>query len=99
MRENKEIYADLEKISQDYERDRIASLSPAEREQLNSSDIQLRAFLTLRLEKEIARQRVFREIARNVLQGLILDSGLNWASDPQLRDAMLMSGDEVEWEN
>jgi hypothetical protein len=34
MRENKEIYADLEKISQDYEHDRIAALSPAEREQL-----------------------------------------------------------------
>jgi hypothetical protein len=34
MRENKEIYADLEKISQEYERDRIAALSPAERELL-----------------------------------------------------------------
>jgi len=40
---------------------------------------------------------VFREIARNVLQGLILDSGLNWASDTQLRDAMFMGGEEVEW--
>jgi len=34
MRENKEIYADLEKISQEYERHRIASLSPGEKEQL-----------------------------------------------------------------
>ena len=34
MRENREIYADLEKISQEYERDRMAALSPAEREQL-----------------------------------------------------------------
>ena len=42
-------------------------------------------------------QRVFREIARNVLQGLILDSGLNWASDKELRDAMLMAGEEIEW--
>jgi Centromere protein H (CENP-H) len=52
----------------------------------------------IRLEEGIAEQRVFREIARNVLQGLILDSGLNWASDSQLRDAMLMCGEEVEWQ-
>lgn len=52
----------------------------------------------VRLEEGIAEQRVFREIARNVLQGLILDSGLNWASDSQLRDAMLMCGEEVEWQ-
>jgi hypothetical protein len=36
MRENKEIYADLENISRDYEHDRIAALSPAEREQLTT---------------------------------------------------------------
>lgn len=34
MRENKQIYADLEKLSLDYERIRLASLSPAEKEQL-----------------------------------------------------------------
>lgn len=39
---------------------------------------------------------MFREIARNVLQGLILDSGLNWAQDEQLLTAMLMCGEEVE---
>jgi hypothetical protein len=36
MRENKDIYADLEMISEEFERDRIASLSMAEREQLNA---------------------------------------------------------------
>jgi len=40
---------------------------------------------------------MFREIARNVLMGLILDSGLNWASDPELREAMLMCGEEVDY--
>ena len=50
-----------------------------------------------RLNQSIAEQRVFREIARNVLQGLILDSGLNWAIDKELRDAMLMAGEEIEW--
>jgi len=50
-----------------------------------------------RLNQSIAEQRVFREIARNVLQGLILDSGLNWANDKELRDAMLMAGEEIEW--
>jgi hypothetical protein len=40
-----------------------------------------------------------REIARNVLQGLIVDSGLNWAADPQLRDAMMMCGEELEWDD
>jgi hypothetical protein len=34
MRENKQIYADLEKLSLDYERKRLAALSPAEKEQL-----------------------------------------------------------------
>jgi len=34
MRENKQIYADLEKLSLDYERTRLSALSPAEKEQL-----------------------------------------------------------------
>jgi len=34
MSENKQIYADLEKLSLEYERTRMASLSPAEKEQL-----------------------------------------------------------------
>jgi hypothetical protein len=34
MRENKEIYADVEKLSLEYERTRLSSLSPAERDQL-----------------------------------------------------------------
>jgi hypothetical protein len=34
MHENKRIYADLERLSSDYERNRLASLSPAEKEQL-----------------------------------------------------------------
>ena len=48
MRENKEIYADLEKISQEYERDRIASLSPREREQLTAYVTFWRLVLTLK---------------------------------------------------
>jgi len=48
MRENKEIYADLEKISQEYERDRIALLSPREREQLIAYGIFWRVLLTLK---------------------------------------------------
>jgi hypothetical protein len=34
MRENKQIYDDVEKLSLDYEKMRVASLSPAEKEQL-----------------------------------------------------------------
>jgi len=35
MRENKQIYADLEKLSTEYERAKLSSLSPAEKEQLS----------------------------------------------------------------
>jgi hypothetical protein len=35
MRENKQIYADLEKLSMDYEKTRLSALSPAEKEQLS----------------------------------------------------------------
>lgn len=35
MRENKQIYADVENLSLEYERTRLSSLSPAERDQLN----------------------------------------------------------------
>ena len=38
MRENKQIYADLEKLSLEYERTKVASLSPAEKEQLAKYD-------------------------------------------------------------
>jgi hypothetical protein len=34
MRENKQVYADVEKLSSDNERSKLATLSPAEREQV-----------------------------------------------------------------
>ena len=95
MRENKHIYTDVEKLSLDYERTRLSVLSPAEKEQLSEYCYVNLANLC-RLETDIAEQRVFREIARNVLQGLILDSGLNWAGNEQLLTAMLLCGEEVE---
>jgi len=35
MRESKHVYADLEKLSLEYERTKLSSLSPAEKEQLS----------------------------------------------------------------
>jgi len=39
MRENKQIYADLEKLSLEYERTKLAALSPAEKEQLSRYEL------------------------------------------------------------
>ncbi|KAG0244451.1 hypothetical protein BGW41_007743 [Actinomortierella wolfii] len=42
-----------------------------------------------RTEEELKSVTIKYNIASNVLQGLILESGVDWASDPHLLDVML----------
>ncbi|CAG8475637.1 4439_t:CDS:2, partial [Dentiscutata heterogama] len=43
-----------------------------------------------RTKRELADARAKREVVRNVLQGLILESGIDWAEDEHLLNLLLM---------
>ncbi|CAG8496833.1 2654_t:CDS:2 [Dentiscutata erythropus] len=48
-----------------------------------------------RTKRELADARAKREVVRNVLQGLILESGIDWAEDEHLLNLLLMIGEEL----
>jgi hypothetical protein len=49
----------------------------------------------LQLKINLTNARSKREIVRNVLQGLILESGVEWADDEHLLKLMLVIGEEL----
>ncbi|GBC08669.1 hypothetical protein RclHR1_00830020 [Rhizophagus clarus] len=49
----------------------------------------------LQLKVNLTNARSKREIVRNVLQGLILESGVEWADDEHLLNLMLVIGEEL----
>ncbi|PKC07590.1 hypothetical protein RhiirA5_479526 [Rhizophagus irregularis] len=49
----------------------------------------------LQLKINLTNARSKREIVRNVLQGLILESGVEWANDEHLLKLMLVIGEEI----
>ena len=53
------------------------------------------AEIILQLKKILTNARAKREIALNVLQGLILESGVEWANDKHLLKLMLVIGEEL----
>ncbi|RIB28041.1 centromere protein H [Gigaspora rosea] len=53
------------------------------------------ARMVQRTKKELADARGKREVIRNVLQGLILESELDWTEDEQLLNLLLMIGEEL----
>eukprot|EP01087_Luapelamoeba_hula_P018751 TRINITY_DN6093_c0_g1_i2.p2 TRINITY_DN6093_c0_g1~~TRINITY_DN6093_c0_g1_i2.p2 ORF type:complete len:149 (-),score=30.38 TRINITY_DN6093_c0_g1_i2:27-473(-) len=44
---------------------------------------------TLQLEQDMSRKRVMNSLIREILQGLILESGVNWAKDEHLKHMMM----------
>jgi len=63
-----------------------------EKSHVNSENSQ--AEIILQLRRNLANVRARRETARNILQGLILESGVEWADDEHLLKLMLIIGDE-----
>jgi hypothetical protein len=67
MRENKQIYAEVEKLSLDYEKARLSALSPAEKEQLaeyvheDRTDIDWRKILRNSVCFERLREMYYRD--------------------------------------
>ncbi|KAF0391235.1 hypothetical protein F8M41_010765 [Gigaspora margarita] len=53
------------------------------------------AKMVQRTKKELVSARAKREVIRNVLQGLILESGIDWTEDEQLLNLLLMIGEEL----
>ena len=51
--------------------------------------------IILQLKRNLMNVRAKREIVRNVLQGLILESGVDWADDEHLLKLMLVIGEEL----
>ena len=51
--------------------------------------------IILQLRRNLTNARSKREIVRNVLQGLILESGVEWADDEHLLKLMLVIGEEL----
>ena len=51
--------------------------------------------IILQLKKNLTNVRAKREIVLNVSQGLILESGLEWANDEYLLKLMLVIGKEL----
>ncbi|RIA91245.1 centromere protein H (CENP-H)-domain-containing protein [Glomus cerebriforme] len=51
--------------------------------------------IILQLRRNLTNARAKREIARNILQGLILESGVEWADDEDLLKLMLAIGEEL----
>ncbi|KAJ2960028.1 hypothetical protein NQZ79_g4620 [Umbelopsis isabellina] len=47
------------------------------------------------LQRRIKRARNMVEFARNVLQGIIIESGIDWAEDERWMDVMLSAGEEI----
>lgn len=48
-----------------------------------------------KLREDIERAEGHLSIARNVLQGLIVGSGVHWAEDPKLQELLLSLGEKV----
>ena len=53
------------------------------------------AEIVLQLRRNLTNARSKREIVRNVLQGIILESGVEWADDEHLLNLMLVIGEEI----
>ncbi|KAJ1953727.1 hypothetical protein IWQ62_005923, partial [Dispira parvispora] len=77
---NRQLMAQIDQCKRDHE-SRTAQGDPKLRVRLET--------LSKELDREMSRQ----EVTRNVLQGLILESGINWAQDKSLCKTMKLLGE------
>ncbi|CAO3686887.1 unnamed protein product [Umbelopsis ramanniana] len=71
--------------SEDFQRPTEEGGSQRRREELSEEDLQLR----------ITRARNMLEFARNVLQGIIVESGIDWSEDERWLQVIMAVGEEV----
>ncbi|CAI2163060.1 11383_t:CDS:2 [Funneliformis geosporum] len=69
--------------------------NPIEKYYENSGNNRAKTLQLKSLTNDLANARSKREIARNILQGLILESGVDWVNDEHLLKLMLMIGEEI----
>lgn len=50
----------------------------------------------IKAEKEMREAKIKWEVMRNVVQSIIVGSGIDWNSDKRLRAAVLACGEEIE---
>ncbi|CAG8442783.1 4048_t:CDS:2 [Funneliformis mosseae] len=68
---------------------------PIEKYYENSGNNQAVTLQLKSLSNDLANARAKREIVRNILQGLILESGVDWANDEHLLNLILIIGEEI----